>query len=94
MNKSDSRNNLLVAELKKQQALARIWKSEDFQAYLMPEIHQANKWLDPQAFESDALFQRAYNTIWAKAQIANEIIKLLSEADQRIVEINNMITSK
>lgn len=86
------KEQILVEELRIQQALARLWKSEDFQIALLPKLSQENKWIDPQKFDSDALFQRAYNVNWAKAQIAIEIITLLSGAEDRIVEINKRIS--
>lgn len=74
-------------ELLKQQALNRLWVNQDFQQHLLPLLKQENKWLNPQEFNNDAEFQRAYNVIWAKARAFDEIISLLAGSEQRIRDI-------
>lgn len=81
----------LSKELIQQQAYNRLWLNQDFQQYLLPTLNQVNKWLDPQSFKDDKEFQRAYNVIWAKATVSDEVIKLLSGSETRVRAIQTQI---
>lgn len=84
----------LSDDLLKHQALQRIWESEDFKKYLLPSLTQVNKWLDPQSFDSNEVFQRAYNVLWARAKVSEEIITLLSSAQSRADETLKRVNKK
>jgi len=78
-------------DLIKQQALNRLWISQDLQQVLLPLLTQANKWLDPQSFENDVEFQRAYNVMWARAKAFEELTTLLSGSEGRMRDLQKRI---
>ncbi|MCK5616172.1 hypothetical protein KAR91_80655 [Candidatus Pacearchaeota archaeon] len=87
----------LTASLLEQQGLQRVWENKDVQEFLIPKLVQENKWLDPQSFDDNALFLRAYNVMWAKAQVATELITLLAgsaELSKAILQRINKEKSK
>lgn len=89
--RDSSVRSTLESKLQEAQGLQRLWDNQDFQTYLLPKLKQDNKWLNPQDFKEDKEFQRAYNVMWAKAQIANEIITLLSSQEPTILDTQKRI---
>ena len=73
---------LLTQELKKQEALERISKSQDYQEYLKPILESAvkNKWLDPSEFKSLEEFHKAYSESFGRASAFRELMMILDNA--------------
>ena len=82
---------LLTKQLQVQMAYQRIWHSKDFQEYLLPQLTQDNRWLDPQEFKDNAEFQRAYEISWARARAFTELITMLETAEDRIADTTKRI---
>ena len=53
----------------------------------MAHLSHKNKWLNPQDFKDNKEFMRAYNILWARAKVAQEIEELLLSSTQRVMDI-------
>lgn len=49
----------------------------------MSKLDSNNKWLNPQEFNNNDEFMRAYNIMWARAKVVTEIHKMVDEAFER-----------
>jgi len=80
----------LTQQLLLQQAYQRLWANQDFQELLKTLSHH-NKWLNPQEFKDSNEFMRAYNVMWARARVAQEIEDLLTQAPKRVKDIRKRL---
>lgn len=81
----------LTRELEKAQALHRLYKSSEYQMYLLPALKDLAKvrWLDIEKHKDKDSFIYKYQEMKARAQAYEELIKLLErmeDAEKKLTE--------
>jgi len=92
MNDTD-RKKRLEESLNKAMGLDRIFKTSEFQIYLLPYLKELSyvSPIDPSKFTSDSEFHYALRTANARAHVFSELIRFLSSQEGMISKIREEI---